>query len=43
MDPKEYYPPDVYREPMQEWPKDFKLDLSKLIPKKPAKPEKSAA
>jgi hypothetical protein len=33
--PKSCYPPDVYREPMKEWPKDFALDLTKVIPQTP--------
>ena len=35
LDPKSYYPPDVYREPMTEWPKGFKLDLRPMLPPEP--------
>ena len=35
LDPASYYPPDVYREPMTEWPKDFKLDLRPMLPHRP--------
>jgi hypothetical protein len=27
VDPNKYYPDQVYREPMQQWPKDFKIEL----------------
>ena len=29
-----YYPPDVYRKPDPVWPKDFKIDLKKMIKEK---------
>ena len=29
IDPKKYYPPDVYREPNRVFPKDFKIDVRK--------------
>ena len=31
IDPHEYYPPEVYREPMTEWPMGFSIDLEKMI------------
>ena len=31
IDPKEYYPPDVYRKPNTMWPRDFKIDIVKMI------------
>lgn len=33
IDPREYYPPDVYREPMTEWPKGYSIDLEKMLGK----------
>ncbi|HAM52962.1 MAG TPA: hypothetical protein DCP92_20530 [Nitrospiraceae bacterium] len=37
IDPKKYYPADVYRKPEQVWPKDFKIDIKKMIGEKMAK------
>lgn len=34
VDPKLYYPEDVYREPDVEWPKDFTLNIKDLIRKR---------
>jgi ribonuclease Z len=31
IDPKKYYPPDVYREQITTWPKGYKLDIEKLV------------
>jgi hypothetical protein len=31
FDPKAYYPPDVYRKPNPIWPKDFKIDIKKML------------
>ena len=31
IDPKDYYPPDVYRKPNPIWPKDFKIDIKKML------------
>jgi hypothetical protein len=31
FDPHLYYPPDVYRTPDPNWPRDFKIDLVKMI------------
>ncbi|WP_094555537.1 guanitoxin biosynthesis MBL fold metallo-hydrolase GntH [Synechococcus sp. 1G10] len=31
IDPKKYYPPDVYREPNPNWPKDFKIDIKSIV------------
>ena len=31
IDPKLYYPPDVYRKPEPSWPRDFKIDLKKMV------------
>ena len=33
-DAKLYYPPDVYRKPDPNWPKDFKIDIKEMIEKK---------
>ena len=33
-DPKDYYPPDVYRKPNPIWPQNFKIDLKKMIGEK---------
>jgi hypothetical protein len=30
-DPKLYYPPDVYRKPNPIWPKNFKIDIKKMV------------
>ena len=30
-DARLYYPPDVYRKPDPNWPKDFKIDIKKMI------------
>ena len=30
IDPKKYYPPDVYREPKQDFPKDFTIDVRQI-------------
>jgi hypothetical protein len=35
IDPKEYYPPDVFREQMTEWPEGFTIDLRPMLPHKP--------
>ena len=34
IDPKNYYPPDVYRKPDPIWPKNFKIDLKKMLGEK---------
>ena len=26
-----YYPPDVYHKPNPNWPKDFKIDIKKML------------
>jgi ribonuclease BN (tRNA processing enzyme) len=31
IDPRKYYPPDVYRTPNPNWPKDFKIDIKKML------------
>ena len=31
FDPKDYYPPDVYRKPNPIWPKDFKIDIKQML------------
>jgi ribonuclease Z len=31
FDPKDYYPPDVYRKPDPVWPKNFKIDVVKML------------
>jgi ribonuclease Z len=33
-DPKDYYPPDVYRKPDPIWPKNFKIDIKKMLGEK---------
>ena len=33
-DPRLYYPPDVYRQPEPSFPKDFKIDIRKMIGEK---------
>jgi ribonuclease BN (tRNA processing enzyme) len=38
IDPKKYYPPDVARELLTQWPKDFKIDLAKMLGQ-PPKPQ----
>ena len=30
-DPKDYYPPDVYRKPDPIWPKNYKIDIKKMV------------
>jgi len=35
IDPKKYYPTDVLREQVTTWPKGYKLDLEKLLGRKP--------
>jgi ribonuclease Z len=30
IDPKKYYPPDVYREPKKDYPKDFTIDAREI-------------
>ena len=30
IDPKKYYPPDVYREPKKDYPKDFTIDVRQI-------------
>jgi len=34
IDPKNYYPPDVFRMPNPNWPKDFKIDIKKMLTEK---------
>jgi hypothetical protein len=34
IDPKKYYPPDVYREPQGNFPKGFKIDVREMLRKK---------
>jgi hypothetical protein len=34
IDPKKYYPRDVYREPQREFPKGFTIDVRDMIGKK---------
>ena len=34
IDPKKYYPPDVYREPQRNFPKDFTIDVRQIVQKK---------
>ena len=34
FDPKAYYPPNVYRKPDPIWPKDFKIDIKKMLREK---------
>ena len=34
IDPKKYYPPDVYREPNKSYPKDFTIDVREIAQKK---------
>ena len=43
FDPKDYYPPDVYRKPEPNWPKDFKIDIKKMLKEKIMSKVKSAA
>ena len=31
FDPKDYYPPEVYRKPNPIWPKDFKIDIKQIL------------
>jgi hypothetical protein len=35
IDPKKYYPPDVARPLLTQWPKDFTIDLEKMLGPKP--------
>jgi ribonuclease Z len=30
IDPKKYYPPDVYREPKKDYPRDFTIDVREI-------------
>src|SRR5262245_65603084 len=30
IDPKKYYPPDVYREPKKDYPRDFTIDVRQV-------------
>ena len=34
IDPKKYYPPDVARQPLPDFPKGFKMDVREVAPKK---------
>jgi hypothetical protein len=34
IDPKKYYPPDMYREPQRNFPKGFKIDVREMVVKK---------
>ena len=34
IDPKQYYPPDLYREPQPNFPKDFTIDVRQIVQKK---------
>jgi hypothetical protein len=34
IDPKKYYPPDLYREPQPNFPKDFTIDVRELAAKR---------
>ena len=34
IDPKQYYPPDVYREPQPNFPQDFTIDVRHIVQKK---------
>ena len=34
IDPKKYYPPDLYREPQRNFPNDFKIDVRQIVQKK---------
>ncbi|MBY2966560.1 guanitoxin biosynthesis MBL fold metallo-hydrolase GntH [Rhizobium leguminosarum] len=34
IEPRLYYPPDVYREPQRNFPKDFKIDVRQVIQRK---------
>jgi ribonuclease Z len=34
IDPKKYYPPDVYREPQRNFPNGFKIDVREMVVKK---------
>ncbi|MGB7159533.1 MAG: hypothetical protein WBD40_15810 [Tepidisphaeraceae bacterium] len=34
IDPKKYYPPDVYREPQRNFPRGLKMDVRPMIQKK---------
>ena len=40
IDPKKYYPPDVARELLTQWPKDFTIDLEKMLGPKPKSEDK---
>jgi len=35
IDPKKYYPPDVARELLTQWPKDYSIDIAKALGPKP--------
>lgn len=35
IDPAKYYPPDVARELLTQWPKDFRIDLGKMLGQPP--------
>jgi hypothetical protein len=30
IDPKRYYPPDVYREPKKDYPRDYTIDVREI-------------
>ena len=34
IDPKQYYPPDVYREPQPNFPNDFTIDVRQIVQRK---------
>lgn len=34
IDPKRYYPPDVYREPQPNFPNDFRIDVRQIVQRK---------
>ncbi|WSH00159.1 hypothetical protein U8P71_16425 [Rhizobium ruizarguesonis] len=34
IEPRLYYPPDVYREPQRNFPKDFRIDVRQVIQRK---------
>jgi hypothetical protein len=34
IDPRQYYPPDLYREPQPNFPKDFTIDVRELAAKR---------
>ena len=39
IDPKEYYPSDVFRAPNPEWPSDFVIKTDDVIPNRKKKTE----